>query len=312
MKDNQSKLNVWAYVALFIVSFIFFVYLTFPYAILKESVLSEINRTTSFRIRVERMEPSLPLGLEAEGITISSDTGGTPLTFKSAEVQLGILNLLIGRLAATVVVETQTGGELEASGRVSLFRLISGKGVVPSHVGLEANKFEIDNIVAFFLSSQANSPTANPLVAGMLTKVGFKGKLGGMVDFDINPDNPSESSGKLNLELESGVLTVDDPNLNLGEQKFKKAKILANIEKGKLVLDKSSGFHTQNFFLDLAGDVQMKPELTNSTLNLAFNIRLEEALKENFGLILDMAGGTGGAMSYKLRGTLASPSGSTM
>lgn len=291
MRDYEKKIGTWVYVLLFVVSFIFFVYLTFPYSILKESVLSEINRTSSFRIRMERLEPSLPLGLVAENISIASDTGGTPLSFKTAKVHISVLNLLIGRVSVSGEVETKTGGTFEFSGRVGLLRLISGKGVMPSHVDMLAQKFEIDNIIAFLLTSQANSPTANPLIAGMLTKIGFKGKLEGMMDFDINPDNPADSSGKMNLQLDDGVLTVDDPNLNLGEQKFKKAKILANIEKGKLVFDKSSGFHTQNFFLDLVGDIQMKQDLGNSTLNLAFNVKLEEALKEQFGLILDMAGG---------------------
>lgn len=300
------------YTSLFFLSFFFFVYLTFPYTILKEAVTARVARETGLDIRIDEFGPVLPVGFEARKVSIGSMAGGPTIQVQNAEVRLSLLNLLIGRIGVSVDLETKGGGTLDLYGRIGLMQLLLDKNFMPSRVELEAESFPIGPIVGFMLAKQANSPDTNPMISGLLTQIGLDGNLAGAVDLDIDPSNLADSNGKIDLQLKDSKLTISDPSLNLADQTFKKAIIKANVGGGTFKIADASGFHTQEMLIDLGGQVGLKNQLERSVMDLQMSLKLEEGLKDQFGFVLDMAGGSGGAVKFEVKGTVGNPNVVTM
>ena len=100
--DEMSKpLQYVCYAILFVVCFLFFVYLTFPFNILKESLVMKLNKATGLNIAVFDMSPSLLLGVEAQGVSLKTATG-QEVKFSAIEASLSTWHLFIGRFALCV------------------------------------------------------------------------------------------------------------------------------------------------------------------------------------------------------------------
>lgn len=308
MNENMQKLiRPLGYTALFLVSLLFFVYLTFPYSVLKEALTAKIAKETGLDVRIEELEPALPLGFEAKNIRVAAIAGGPAMHLQSAEIKISLLNLLIGRLGINADLESKNGGTLYVGARLGLFALIFDQNFIPRRVMVEADKFAVGSIVSFLLSKAATSPTANPMFTGILTQIGLDGNLHGEVDLDINTSNLAQSSGFIDLQLKDAKLRIDDPSLNLADQNFSKALVKAELNNGAMKINKNSGFHTQELVVDLGGNMSLKPQLDRSTMDVDVSLKLDEGLKEQFGFLLDMAGGSGGAVKYQVKGTLGAP-----
>ena len=302
---SEKKGRPFLYISLFFLSFIFFVYLTFPYGVLKEAMMVEVAKATGYTVRMKEFGPSLPLGFEGEKIKISSRDGSQELELEELEVSVSLLSLLLLQVSVDVEVEGKGGGELEISSSWGLTQLAVDQNFIPSYVALEAEKFDIGSLASFGIQSYSKS--ANDLIKGTLSKVRVAGFLNGEVELDLAVDDPSSSSGTIDLRVNKGILDLNDENLGVAKQKFKKAVVQANLQKGSLQINKKSGFHTQELKVDLTGNTSFKNPIPSSRLNIGLDVKLEGKLKENFDFFLDMAGGKNGGVKYKLSGTLGRP-----
>lgn len=309
MNENvQKSLSVVGYVVIFFFSFLLFVFLSFPYGILKETIVSKVGKMSGLNIQMEDFGPSFPLGIGASAIKVTDAAGGPGIDLKSARVKIGVLPLLIGQVSIKANLETQNDGFIDVKTGISLFRAIVDRDPTPSKISLEAEKFSIGHIVDFALSRQANNPTANPLVAGLLSKIHLTGDLEGTADFDLNLGNMVESTGALNLDIKKAALNIDDPALNLAPQNFSKAVIKAKMNKGKLTVENASGFKTQELDIGMNGRIDLKPDIEKSGLDMALSLKLDQSLKQNFGFLLDMSGGKDGSLNLQIKGSLGAPS----
>ena len=307
MSEQRGVLGSFWYIALFIVSFFFFLYLTFPYGVLKESVLAQISRETGYSIQIQDFGPSLPLGFEAEKISVASPDGDASFDLESVDVSVSILGLFLARLSVDAELEDKSGGSLEVEARWSILDLIQQGQLFPNVIGIDADNFTISGMAAFGLKLAAKS--SNDLVKPVLNKMTMVGQLQGNAEIDLVPDDPASSVGEISLQLNNAVLDMNDPNLNVAPQRFKKALIKAKLAAGSLNLDKAGGFETQDLNLAITGDAKLQNPLSRSVLDLALNLKLSGSLKENFGFLLSMVGGSNeGDLRYRLTGTLERPS----
>ncbi|MGE0172172.1 MAG: type II secretion system protein GspN [Oligoflexales bacterium] len=301
------------YVFLFFSSFTFFVYYTFPYNVLKEAITSIVADATGIQLRIQELGPSFPLGLEATNVkVVPSSANAKPIEFREVEVGIGVLNLLIGRLAIDVGLMSQNKGYANISSRHGILDLALNQVVMPKKVELEASRFDVGNLITFFLTEQGNSPDANPMLGPLLAQIGMKANLEGYVHLDLDADDISHSQGDVSLKLNDALLLLSQSSLGLGDQKFKKALIKAKMDNGKLNFSKESGFQTQELTIDLNGDVALNKLIEKSTLNMSINLKMEQALKDQMGFILEVVGGKDGQAQFKINGTLANPSPVTM
>lgn len=302
---ENKKASKLLYVLLFLFSFVFFLYLTFPYSILKEAVVAEIAKNTGMNVKIEEFGPDLPLGFEAEKVTVTNSDGSS-VSLDTIEVSISTLSLLIGSLSVDIELVSEQGGTFIAEASWSLFKMILDNNMIPASIDLEAEKFAIGPLASFGLKTYAKE--ANDLIKGTLNKIKIDGNLQGTVVADLAVDDPLASTGSVDLKLLNSSLDMNDPSLDLAKQIFKKANVKADLKGGKLILDKQSGFHSQELLVDLDGSAQLKNPIPTSLLNIGIDVELLGSLKENFAFLLGMmGGGSEGSVNYQLSGSFGRP-----
>ncbi len=295
---------VW-YTGLFLFSFLIFFLFTFPYGVVKEAVIGEVSQMTGLNIRVKELGPSFLVGVGAEGIKISTQDNLATVEFKSADVTLSTLSLLLGRATFHVDIVSKNKGKLNASASWGLFQLISRKDMAPSAISLEAKDFELGPLVNLILRDK--SKTANDMVKDLMTQINFQANLNGKAEINLSSSEPIQSTGAVDLQFKKASLNLTNPNLVIAQQNFDKALIKATLRGGKFIIDPSSALNSQELKVAFKGDTTLKNPIENSILNFVIGLKLEGTLKENFGFIMSVMGGNDTGVNYTINGSVGRP-----
>jgi type II secretion system protein N len=304
----KRVLQVGGLVLLFLASFMFFLFMTFPYEVLKESVAAEISQASGYDVRIGEMSADFPLGMTAEKVRIEPAAGGPALTLASLSVDVSVLKFLLGKVAATVEAESG-GGKLELGADFGILDLIQQQPV-PKRITMNAKNFPLDEAAAFGLNVATSGPNANPMVAPLISAIGVSAQLNGVADFKLDTKDPTQSKGDAEIVFNKAVLKLDHPSLGLPNQVFQKALFKAKVENGSVVVDKSSGFVAEELELLTEGKVTLKQNALASLLDLKVIFRLNKGLKERFGFIIDAVTGnpsSDGQLTMQVRGPLDNP-----
>jgi hypothetical protein len=241
-------------------------------------------------------------------VKIQDPTSGSQMSFKSLAVDVSLLKFLLGKVAVEISA-TEGAGELTLDADFGIFDLIGGQAM-PKHFAMSAKAFPLDDIVSFALQSASSSPTANPMVAPLLSAIGVSALLNGKADFTLDGKNPTQSTGEMELSLAKAVLKLSHPSLGLPDQEFKSAKIGAKVESGNVVFAKNSGFISDELELLTEGKIALKQQPLNSQLDMKVVFRLNKGLKEKFGFLIDAMTGSAtseGQLTMQLRGAMEAP-----
>ncbi len=297
-KAVMSKL---ALTGVFFGFFVFFLYVSFPYAVLKEFGAAWVTKQTGIRFRMDDLGPALPLGVAMEGIEVEGRDPSRPVKLKSVKLRVNILPLLIGRVGGSLQIRGEKSGALDASVGLGLFDLIGGK--ISPRVSLEGTAFPVDGLAAFGLGMLAEKQGAtNPIIRELLENIILVGSLQGDVKIDIDADNPIQSSGAVDLALQGAGLSFLNKSLNISEQNFEIAAIKANISEGVLNISNESRFKSQGLDFEVSGKVILKEPMDASQVDVKLALRLDSDLKQNYGFLL----GSEGEMAATIGGTFRS------
>jgi type II secretion system protein N len=292
----------------FFISFFCFLYLTFPYEVLKESLSQDLGQMTGYDIRIGKMSPSLPLGMKLEKISISKAGSSNVLSLDEVKVKVSVLSLFVGRLSPSLTLNSGKGS-LEVNLGLAIFDLVGGNPI-PRFGALKAQNLSLDQFISFLLASLSSGPGADPLIGPFLGNLAVLGSLNGMLEFELDEKNATQSIGKVDLSLANAVLKMDHDSLGFPNLVFKPAGIKAKIQNGNLQVDESSGFYSDDLKIQTLGKIILKPNLTASQLDLQFVIQLDKDLKEKIGFVLDAIRGTAtadGKLTIQVRGPLSQP-----
>jgi type II secretion system protein N len=313
--ENDQKLGtkrfarLFGYFFLFLASFFIFVYLTFPYEVLKESLAADLSQSTGYAIRVGDLSPALPLGIRAENIQIEAPGGAAVLHLASARARLTLHKLFLGKVSPSFELEAGKGN-FRVDANFSILDLLKSQ-FIPRQLSLYAKDFPLDEFMAFGLGVAANGPGANPMLAPIISVIGVSAIMQAKSEFDLDLKNPTLSHGFADITLKNAVLKLDHPTLGLPNQEFKKAGIKATVEGGSVVIDKSSGLVAEELDILMNGKVALRPNPMSSQLDLNMEIALNKGLKEKFGFIIDAMTGSAtseGKLTMQVRGALEEPS----
>ena len=306
MRNNKT---VALMVGVFVGSFLFFLYLSFPYGVLKEAIASQIQLATGITVRMESFGPAFPFGFSADGVEVYK---GQSVRFKvrSVTARLSIFQLLLARLGVGIRVEDPKGGNLDLSLGFGIIDLISGNAGLPSHVALSAKSFTVDSLADFGIHTAVDNGVGGPMAGPLLAKLGLRGKLSGNVDLSLNGKVPSQSSGDVKLTLTDAVLVLSDPSLNFPDQSFKTAQVSANVGNGTLNIDPSTRLTTADLDMGVDGKVVLRPQFSGSSLSLKAFLKLQGMLGDQYGMLVDgLSNGMGknGSLSLQITGTPGAP-----
>jgi hypothetical protein len=305
----KSPKTIAAMVAIFFVSFLLFLYLSFPYGVLKEAISSQLQVATGVTVRMESFGPAFPFGFSGQGVEIYKGQSSR-VKFRHVSAKLSILQLLMFRLGVNLDVEDEQGGELEVGVGFGLVDIVTGRIGMPSYASMTANKFQLQSLTDFAIQSAVAAGVGGPIAGQLLAKLGIKGKLNGKVNLSLNGKNIAQSSGDLKINFTDALLVLSDPSLNFPDQAFKMAQLTASLASGTLNIDPTTRFMTEELEMGVDGKVVLRAQTANSDLSLKAFVRLKGLLGEQYGPIIDAFSngmGKNGSVSLQIAGTLAAP-----
>jgi hypothetical protein len=305
----KSPKTIAAMVAIFFVSFFLFLYLSFPYGVLKEAISSQVQVATGITLRMDSFGPAFPFGFSASDVEIYKGQS-TRVKLKSLSARLSIWQLLTLRLGISIDAKDVSGGDLDVGLAFGIFDVLTGRVGMPSYVTLSADKFQLDSITEFGIQTAVANGVGGPIAGQLLAKLGIKGRLNGKASININSKNIAQSTGDLKINFTDAVLVLSDPSLNFPDQAFKMAQLNAALAGGTLNVDPATRFTTADLEMGVDGKVVLRPQTANSDLNLKAFVRLKGLLGEQYGPLIDAFSngmGKNGSLNLQIAGTLGAP-----
>ena len=301
------------YFLLFIISFKIFLVVTFPFNVLKESLLIELNRSTGLNASAKEMSLSFPLGVELHDVSLNNTTGNQ-LQFAIIDVTLNPLQILLGQLSANLTIQDEDKNPLSVSTSFKLSQILaaarSGKPVFPTHLQITADQYRLGSLANYALQTYANSPKANQLVAPLLQQISLKGQLISDTALSLGDTDLANSSGEIKLNIANFSFAIDSPDLDLEEQQFKTANVSATLTEGALSFTEDSAFTAQDIAVKINGEINLKTPILSSIMALQVPVQIKGALQDQFGFLITsiLGGGSDGLIPLQIRGTFARPS----
>jgi type II secretion system protein N len=288
--DKVRTLAWWrrclGYVLLGIVSFIIFLYLTFPYAVVKEGLVGAVSDAMqqmgiSARLNIGVLRPDWFTGVALENVTLVNSRDTTAqVRFGVIKARLNVLPLLLGRISVSAYV-TQSGGTLDANFVLPIGGLIAGRPSLREG-DLRFTNFQIDSFIGQALSIVKSS--TNPGMATIIPLISVTsagGFLSGKIVVSASDFADTDTvKGRIDLNTKQMFLHINDNVLQIPRQEFSVARIDATLDKGAVVFGNGTSFVAPDVDLTLGGRVgssgRQGPVEANITLKLAMRRRIQE------------------------------------
>jgi type II secretion system protein N len=256
-----------AYLILFVMSFLVFIYWSFPYDRLKDRLISGIERQLGGKIEVsaQELEPYWFTGAKIKNLEFSTrDAEGQVLPamkLDELKIRAALFSLIFGRPNIK-------------------YRIRAKKGEIEGRAKQTEDGFEFDADFDDF-------DIATLKLLASKTGLNLSGKLDGYVELKYNQERPARSSGKVALDLANikigqstaklGPMDLPLPPLTFTSSKGSTIKL--NIGRGTMVVDQIM-FKDSDLELDLTGKVFLSNTLTNCRFNVRGNFKPSEALEQ--------------------------------
>lgn len=310
----NKLLRLTLFISGFSVLFLLFLIYTFPFGILKESLVGKISREVGRPVTIEKLSLGLPLRLHAEGIEIhqdSSSSSAPSLKFSKIRAGLTLAPLFIGTLSPWLEVYGHPEGKLELAADVPLQDLLSG-APLPAQLEMQAHAFPLSGVLSYAMDYYSSSAAANPMIAPLLKQLSLQGDLKSEVSLSLPGSDPQEYQGKIHLELLNLRFESRDPNLRIPQQNFSNALFLANLKGGDLQISQRSRLVSEQLDIAIQGHVKLQQNLPNSTLRLTIPLKISGDILDQLGILIQMAllqqqEDWDGAITLLIEGKLGSP-----
>jgi type II secretion system protein N len=291
---KKNVLKKWLrYSALAISSFFFFLYLTFPYGVLKEvfvdRVTQEIQKSgLPVRLSIENLDPYWITGIELKNLNVNNVTMDS-VNLKLSRVRLYVnpFALLFGRLSVRLNLN-QGDGSARVKLSIPITTLMNGHPS-PRSANIELKNFAVDPFFNHALAIVAGSKDpAMLLIAPLVSKTSIGGKLTGEVAFaNPNPEHFGDATGTFEVSVGDGFLHINDQTLKIRKQSFKTASLDLKFEGNALVVGKDTRFAAEDIEIALDGKFilpDLSRQATQAELN--FELTMRDKIQESLGFIV--------------------------
>lgn len=322
-KKNKKTRTALTYAGVGVFSFLLFLYLSFPFNVVKEVAVSKINDTfiqqkLPIRISVASFKPKFPLGINLEDIQVSNvNDSSANVKIGRATFSLNVLSVLIGKVDADVRL-TQSGGSLEMNVYDSIASIIkssrSPSGRLPSgHVRVVFSSFEIFPFVANALAfiRSGNNPALQTIQPFLRTEI--SGQVSGTAKLDLpeNGESLDKATADVNLKIDKAYFEMKDETLAIPRQEFSAAVIKMKMANKSIEIPQDTKIVANDIGIDLSGRMSVSDNLGVNDVKLKLGLTLKGKIEENFKTLLpvilgcDLAKMVGGKMSVELSGNFS-------
>lgn len=288
-------LRILGYILVGFISFIIFLYLTFPFDVLKDRILAGVEKGLKgkYDIQVASVSPRLLAGITLKSVRLNKrDEGGSVPVWEAEKIKLNasLFSMMFG--SPRVKFDIRSGGG-RISGRVNMEK--NG-----AKVTLRLGNVNLGKI--YYLASKYG--------------LNLKSEIDGKVDLDINPSQIIRSSGTLIIEprsikllaskIKAGAMgEIDLPAIAIGEDK---SLISAELKRGAIKIN-SFRLEKGDLNIDLKGTIYLSSEISNFRLNLKGNFGFTEKVGEAlpFLFIIEKQKNEDGTFPLTISGRLAKP-----
>lgn len=285
--------RVLSYTALGLVSFFFFLYVTFPYGVIKEVIVDKVTRQIQesglpIRLSIGSLEPYWLTGVQLENVNLTNvSSQNANLRLGSVRARLKPLSLFFGKIGLNVYM-TQVGGSLDLDVALPISTLVAG-APSPSSAEVEIKSFATDPFFNHALAYAAGSTDpAMVLVAPLLSKTSIGGQITGQISFsNDNPEHFGNAKGNFEISVSEGFLHIADETLKIRRQVFEKADLDLSFENNALVIGEQTRFAAQDIEIGLNGRLTL-PNLSRQAPQANFNLLLSmrDKIEESLGFIV--------------------------
>lgn len=283
------------YIVLAPVSFLIFLYWTFPYEVVKDRLIYAIESQLggNVDVKIRDLNPYWFTGVDVDGLTISDTRDEAPVVLmdcKRLKARASLFSLLFGRTSVSFDLEAGKG-EISGSFRES-DEAVS--------IDAELDDFDIGSIAA--VSARFG--------------IRITSRLNGEVILKIDRQRPMRTTGKIVLspselkiiasELKAGEFIMPLPDLSIA--KGRDSKIKVDIDGGAAAIDTFS-LAGGDFGLNMKGKIFLSPKFENYRLNLTGNFTASKALHDAlpFLFIVDQQKSPDGSYPISVTGRFEKP-----
>jgi type II secretion system protein N len=278
----MRALKITGYVAYGLASLLVGLYLTFPWASVKDRALGVASERLGHAVRARTLEPHWLTGVRVEGLTIERSEGREPFQLEEVIARANLLALVTGKLGGTVTLPI-AHGEIEAD---------VVRGGTTTEIDARVEEIEL------------------ALMPGLKTGsgLGLGGKVTGTCELVLDSKDPNKTEGTLAVRAAdlaflpgAKIRGIPVPEVQLGSLDWK-----IPVAQGKAKLEDLE-MKGQDLEVKVSGEITVQLPVDRATLNLVVSFRPTEALlkKEPIlnALLANIANAKGGDGFYSFAAT---------
>ncbi|MGY3803692.1 type II secretion system protein GspN [Pigmentibacter ruber] len=281
---NKKKIISYIFISLF--AFIVILYHTFPYSLLKENIVIQVqNQLNTQKIPLTfsmiSLKPYWVTGVEIRGLELENKLDhNDELVIRNITARLSLLPLLIGNITLNMNIE-QRDGTIIAKVVLPLFSTLSGEASL-KYLDMQAKNFKLDSIFSQLLNViRLNEKPELALITPIIAKTKIGGRLFGTITYE------EKGRAVVKLSLKESYLNTANEALNIPLQNFTTANVDFDWNGKKIQISPTTKFESEDIKFDLNGFVETPsdPKLPWH-LDLGLNLKMSGQVEKDFGFLI--------------------------
>jgi len=255
-----------------ILCLILFVYVRFPYYVLKPKLETAIGNALSTDISMGKVQPKLPFGMTVEGLKLNNEIIARKLTLSPS-----LFSLITGSLGLSFHIDQERG---DLKGKIKTSFKHPGN---PLDVSLTMKEFDAGSFRKFIKGG---------------SEIG--GTLSGNFAIKTSQENFKDSKGEISMVWKDGQIPLNIPSFPVAAIPFSTFEVNAKMDKGVLTIEKAV-LNGNDISGTVDGDVRLGMNMQSSQLNLRGNLKLSPGYRTMLGNL------SGDNLTFTLGGTAGMP-----
>ena len=267
MSDRgRLVLRLIGYAAFFLVLFVYFLYLNFPYSSVKNRIIDQVQAGTRFRMEILSLAPDLFTGFKLRDVRIyHGDAVGSQLVAKldTARIRIGLLSLIRGAVDVSLDVQLYEGS---IRGSVRQGELVTDVDL--TFEGLDVSQYDLSPFL------------------GRFGEFNIQGLLGGFMQMHYDREDLQSATASAQLNID-GLRMVDSTVQGFEMPDIAFEPGVLKLELGSRALKIIEGdFTGDNMDVVLGGRMTVRDNMARSQFSYYLKFRPSGDLEDRFGELL--------------------------